>query len=112
MYRPLPLPLLPAPMEAARRRRRVWVQNKFYPEGHKVVENFWSLKELELILSKLLGCGFQVVYNHPALSDMADVTPDANDLGGQRGRGFDLGDLELIRKRCDQTKSTAGGEAQ
>lgn len=80
-------------------RRRVWVQNKFYPEGHHVVENFWSLEELELIFSRLLGCGFQVVYNHPMLSAMADVTPDDNDLGGRRG--FDLGDLEMIRKRCE-----------
>ena len=39
--------------------RRVWVQNKYYPEGHGTTDNFWSIPQLELIFDSLLVCGFQ-----------------------------------------------------
>lgn len=45
----------------ARGVRRVWVQNKFYPEGHGFADNFWSVPQLRLILDTLLGCGFDVL---------------------------------------------------
>ena len=59
-YRPLPLPSRPADAGGGGWRRRVWLQNKYYPEGHGTADNFWSLDELRIILDRLLGCGFQV----------------------------------------------------
>lgn len=105
---------LPPPLAAALRPRAprlVWLQNKFYPfAGRDVAENFLSLRMLRTVLDTLLGCGFQVVYNHPALSDVG--TPDADDAagltnqtngsGGDRDSGGDgggggLGDLAMLR---------------
>ena len=105
-YRPLPLPRRHSggnkgDSRGASRglrawRRRAWVQNKYYPEGHGTADNFWSLDELTLILDRLLSSGFQVVYNHPELSLLGAA--DTNDEGkGQRG--FRLGDTELIQRR-------------
>ena len=31
--------------------KRVWLQNKYYPEGHGTADNFWSLDELRDLLS-------------------------------------------------------------
>ena len=77
-------------------RRRVWLQNKYYPEGHGTADNFWSLDELRLILDRLLGCGAQVIYNHPELAQLGAA--DANDLG-RASRRFQLGDAALLRER-------------
>ena len=76
--------------------RRVWLQNKFYPEGHGTADNFWSLDELKLILDTLLPRGFQVVYNHPELKLLG--SSDANDNGQARG-GYQLGDRALLTSR-------------
>jgi hypothetical protein len=102
-YRPLPLPARHATAGAAgsigtgrRWHGRVWLQNKYYPEGHGTADNFWSLDELCLILDRLLSCGFQVVYNHPELALLG--TSDVNDQGKQQ-RSFQLGDIALIQTR-------------
>ena len=100
-YRPLPLPSRPTGAGAAAGgaggggwRKRVWLQNKYYPEGHGTADNFWSLDELRIILDRLLGCGFQVVYNHPDI-ELLGAT-DVNDQGKNR-QGYQLGDLALLR---------------
>ncbi|KAL1520528.1 hypothetical protein AB1Y20_022105 [Prymnesium parvum] len=100
-YRELPLRALRLATEKAsdagapsRWVRRAWVQNKFYPEGHGTADNFWSLEQVRLILDTLLGCGVQVLYNHPQLEQLP--APDENDLGRPRLR---LGDLALIESR-------------
>jgi hypothetical protein len=72
-YRPLLLPPWHPPASAAGGaasagsaasagggwRRRVWVQNKYYPEGHGTADNFWALDEVKMILDALLGCVHQ-----------------------------------------------------
>lgn len=105
-YRPLALPRLHSPREEPSRRvhnrdapapvRRVWLQNKYYPEGHGTADNFWSLDEVKLILDRLLGCGVEVIYNHPEVGLLGAA--DANDLGKPSAR-FRLGDLAMIRTR-------------
>ena len=84
------------PHSTATWRKRVWLQNKYYPEGHGSADNFWSLDEVSLILDRLLGSGFQVVYNHPELALLG--TADVNDEGKKQA-SFQLGDSELIRRR-------------
>ena len=99
-YRGLPLP----PRDAMRSvgggkygfSKRVWLQNKYYPEGHGTADNFWSLDELRLILDTLLGCNAQVIYNHPELSLLGAT--DVNDQG-KGGKGFALGDQQLLKKK-------------
>ena len=85
----LPLP----PLDGALTTRRVYMANKFYPEGSGRVENFFSLQDVRLILDTLLACGTQVLYNHPAAVDI-EAAPDANDRGRRDGQ---LGDVEMMR---------------
>ena len=94
-YASLPLPLL----DQTRPVRRVYVSNKFYPEGSGKVENFFSLRDVQLILDTLLPCGFQVIYNHPSSDDIGASTPDANDRGRKTIGDGKLGDLAMMRQK-------------
>ena len=94
-YASLPLP----PLDRSRPARRVYVSNKFYPEGSGNVENFFSLRDVQLILETLLPCGFQVVYNHPTLDDIGASTPDANDRGRKTVGDGKLGDVAMMHQK-------------
>ena len=109
-YRPLPLPSLAAARTGARESkararaaprvggvRRAYVSNKYYREGRGRADNFWALHELRTIFDTLLGCGFEVTYNHPTPTRWH--APDRNDLGGS---GLSLGDFDMLRSRYPQ----------
>ena len=82
---------------AARERttRRVWIQNKYYPEGNGTIDNFLSTSALQRIFDRLLACNFHIVYNHPPLSLIP--SPDANDVGKEVAE--DIGDVQFIHHR-------------